>query len=81
MPYSEDVPAGKIGELHFCDRLAGLLCGGLAFTTCREGYGLFAWVLLMLVAGGVACFGGGCWLAARRERRNGEEPPWDWRKR
>ena len=61
--------------------LAGLLCGGLAFTICRDGYGLFAWVLLMLMAGGVACFGGGCWLAARRKRQSGEEPPWDWRKR
>ena len=53
MPYSEDVPAGGIGELHSCDRLAGLLCGGLAFTVCREGYGLLAWVLLMLMAGGL----------------------------
>ncbi len=46
--------------------LAGLLCGGLAFTICRDGYGLFAWVLLM--AGGVACFGGGCWLRVGRGR-------------
>ncbi len=58
MPYSEDVPAGKIGELHSCDRLAGLLCGGLAFTVCREGYGLLAWVLLMLMAGGTVSEGG-----------------------
>ena len=79
MPYSEDVPAGEIGELHFCDRLAGLLCGGLAFTTCREGYGLLAWVLLMLMAGGWAVSEAG--VAARRKRRSGEEPPWDWRKR
>ena len=38
-------------------------------------------MLLMLMAGGVACFGGGCWLAVRRKRQSGEEPPWDWRKR
>ena len=64
MPYSEDVPAGKIGELHFCDRLAGLLCGGLAFTLCREGYGLLAWVLLILMAGGLFRRRG--WLRAER---------------
>lgn len=58
--------------------LAGLLCGALAFVACRDGYGLFAWALLMLLAGGVACFGGACWLAARR-RKGGEEPPTqDW---
>ena len=45
------------------------------------GWLVIAWVLLMLMAGGVACFGGGCWLAVRRKRQSGEEPPWDWRKR
>lgn len=61
--------------------LAGLLYGALAFMTYRDGHGLFAWVLLMLMAGGVFCFGGACWLAARRKRQKEEEPPWDWRKR
>ena len=85
MPYSEDVPAGEIGELHSCDRLAGLLCGGLAFTVCREGYGLLAWVLLMLMAGGAVSEEG------RKEgRKEGscapKEAEWggasvDWRKR
>ena len=46
--------------------LAGLLYGALTFTTYRDGYGLFAWVLQILMAGGVFCFGGACWLAARR---------------
>ena len=78
MPYSEDVPAGKIGELHFCDRLAGLLCGGLAFTVCREGYGLLAWVLLMLMAG-VGCFGGGGGCAPKEAEWGGASV--DWRKR
>ena len=81
MPYSEDVPAGEIGELHSCDRLAGLLCGGLAFTVCREGYGLLAWVLLMLMAGGAV---------SEEGRKEGscapKEAEWggasvDWRKR
>ena len=60
--------------------LAGLLYGALAFMTYRDGYGLFAWVLLMLMAGGVFCFGGACRVAARRKGQE-EEPPWDWRKR
>ena len=77
MPYSEDVPAGKIGELHSCDRLAGLLCGGLAFTVCREGYGLLAWVLLMLMAGGLFRRRGGC--APKEAERGGASV--DWRKR
>lgn len=47
--------------------LAGLLYGALTFTTYRDGYGLFAWVLQILMAGGVFCFGGACWLAARPE--------------
>ena len=38
--------------------LAGLLYGALTFTTYRDGYGLFAWVLQILMAGGVFCFGG-----------------------
>lgn len=71
----------RFGVVTLALGLAGLLCGGLAFTICRDGYGLFAWVLLMLMAGGVACFGGCCWLAARRKRQSGEVPPWDWRKR
>ena len=49
--------------------LAGLLYGALTFTTYRDGYGLFAWVLQILMAGGVFCFGGACWLAARRKRQ------------
>ena len=43
--------------------LVGLLYGALTFTTYRDGYGLFAWVLQILMAGGVFCFGGACWLA------------------
>ena len=35
--------------------LAGLLYGALTFTTYRDGYGLFAWVLQILMAGGVFC--------------------------
>ena len=31
--------------------LAGLLYGALTFTTYRDGYGLFAWVLQILMAG------------------------------
>ena len=58
--------------------LAGLLCGALAFVACRDGYGVFAWVLLMLLAGGVACFGGACWLAARRRKGGEERPIQDW---
>ncbi|WP_308774002.1 hypothetical protein [uncultured Bilophila sp.] len=61
--------------------LAGLLYGALTFITYRDGYGLFAWVLQMLMAGGVFCFGGACWLAARRKRQGEGEPPWDWRRR
>ena len=49
--------------------LAGLLYGALTFTTYRDGYGLFAWVLQILMAGGVFCFGGACGLAARRKRQ------------
>lgn len=61
--------------------LAGLLYGALTFTTYRDGYGLFAWVLQILMAGGVFCFGGACWLAARRKRQGVEKTPWDWRQR
>ncbi len=78
MPYSEDVPAGEIGELHSCDRLAGLLCGGLAFTVCREGYGLLAWVLLMLMAGGAVSEAGGDCAPKEAEWRGASV---DWRKR
>ena len=53
--------------------LAGLLYGALTFTTYRDGYGLFAWVLQILMAGGVFCFGGACWLAARRKRQGVEK--------
>ena len=53
--------------------LAGLLYGALTFTTYRDGYGLFAWVLQILMAGGVFCFGGACWLAARRKRQEVEK--------
>jgi len=53
----------------------------LTFTTYRDGYGLFAWVLQILMAGGVFCFGGACWLAARRKRQGVEKTPWDWRQR
>jgi hypothetical protein len=60
--------------------LAGLLYGALTFTTYRDGYGLFAWVLQILMAGGVFCFGGACWLA-RRKRQGVEKTPWDWRQR
>ena len=60
--------------------LAGLIYGALTFMSYRDGYGLFGWVLLMLMAGGVFCFGGACWLAARRKRPDREGPPWDWRK-
>ena len=49
--------------------LAGLLYGALTFTTYRDGYGLFAWVLQILMAGGVFCFGGACWLAACPKRQ------------
>ena len=61
--------------------IAGLLYGALTFTTYRDGYGLFAWVLQILMAGGVFCFGGACWLAARRKRQGVEKTPWDWRQR
>ena len=61
--------------------LAGLLYGALTFTTYRDGYGLFAWGLQILMAGGVFCFGGACWLAARRKRQGVEKTPWDWRQR
>lgn len=61
--------------------LAGLLYGALTFTTYRDGYGLFAWVLQILMAGGVFCFGGACWLAARRKRQGVEKTQWDWRQR
>ena len=62
--------------------LAGLLYGALTFTTYRDGYGLFAWVLQILMAGGVFCFGGACWRAGRgrewKKRRgtggNAEQP-------
>ena len=47
--------------------LAGLLYGALTFTTYRDGY--------------VFCFGGACWLAARRKRQGVEKTPWDWRQR
>lgn len=47
--------------------LAGLLYGALTFTTYRDGYGLFAWVLQILMAGGVFCFGGACWLGGAPE--------------
>ena len=57
------------------------LYGALTFTTYRDGYGLFAWVLQILMAGGVFCFGGACWLAARRKRQGVEKTPWDWRQR
>ena len=53
--------------------LAGLLYGALTFTTYRDGYVLFAWVLQILMAGGVFCFGGACWLAARRKRQGVEK--------
>ena len=53
--------------------LAGLLYGALTFTTYRDGYGLFAWVLQILMAGGVVCFGGACWRRAGRGR--------EWKKR
>ena len=50
--------------------LAGLLYGALTFTTYRDGYGLFAWVLQILMAWGrFSAFGGACWLAARRKRQ------------
>ena len=52
--------------------LAGLLYGALTFTTYRDGYGLFAWVLQILMAGGVFCFGAG-WRRAGRGR--------EWKKR
>ena len=59
----------------------GLEAGeGLAEIIKALPFTLFAWVLLMLMAGGVFCFGGACRLAARRKRQE-EEPPWDWRKR
>ena len=71
--------------------LAGLLYGALTFTTYRDGYGLFAWVLQILMAGGGFCFcgaggtavpeGGSCWLAALRKRQGLEKTPWDWRQR
>ena len=48
--------------------LAGLLYGALTFTTYRDGYGLFAWVLQILMAGGVFCFGGAGWRRAGRGR-------------
>ena len=37
--------------------LAGLLYGALTFTTYRDGYGLFAWVLQILMAGCVLAGG------------------------
>ena len=50
--------------------LAGLLYGALTFTTYRDGYGLFAWVLQILMAGGVFCFGGACWLEEAGSGKN-----------
>ena len=58
-PHSEDVSAGDLGLVTLALGLAGLLYGALTFTTYRDGYGLFAWVLQILMAGGVFCFGGG----------------------
>lgn len=80
-PHSEDVSAGDWGSSLLRSGLAGLLYGALTFTTYRDGYGLFAWVLQILMAGGVFCFGGACWLAARRKRQGVEKTPWDWRQR
>ena len=52
--------------------LAGLLYGALTFTTYRDGYGLFAWVLQILMAGGVFLF-----LAVRAGwRRAGRGREW-----
>ena len=51
--------------------LAGLLYGALTFTTYRDGYGLFAWVLQILMAGGVFCFGGACWLEWKKRSGTG----------
>lgn len=44
------VSAGDWGR-HSVLGLAGLLYGALTFTTYRDGYGLFAWVLQILMAG------------------------------
>ena len=72
---------GRLGLVTLALGLAGLLYGALTFTTYRDGYGLFAWVLQILMAGGVFCFGGACWLAARRKRQGVEKTQWDWRQR
>lgn len=51
--------------------LAGLAYNAMSYAQFSHD-GLFAWVILLLMAGGVTCFGGACWLAARggeREKR------------
>ena len=60
----------RLGLVVLAFGLAGLPCGALSFTACRDGYGLFAWVLLMPAAGGVTCFGGasGSWHASSGKR-------------
>ena len=54
--------------------LAGLAYNALAYAQDSHD-GLFAWVLLLLMAGCVTSFGGACWLAARGEREKREVWP------
>lgn len=63
-----------LGLVAFSLGLAGLAYNALSYVQFRHD-GLFAWVILLLMAGGVTCFGGACWLAARGERDQREAWP------
>lgn len=61
--------------------LAGLLYGALTFTTYRDGYGLFAWVLQILMAGGRFLFWRCVLAGGAPEEAGSGKTPWDWRQR